>query len=286
MELRPLRADDAPRVRLVAHWAFNDLDQRKGRTPTPWADARQQWFERRLRHLLATDPDRQWVAADGEDVVGAAVASVREGLWGLSLLVVRPGTQSAGLGRRLMDAALGEHAGPGVICASDDGRALRRYALGGFALHPCLEGAGRADLGAAIRDARVVEGVDPEFADDVDRAVRGYAHGPDHAFLQAGEGAALRYDGGARRGYAYAGDTGHLSLVAATEPAVAQALLWAVLARHVEAGVDSSVGFVTGGQQWAMEVLVAARLRLTVDGATCWRGMPEPAAYLPNGALL
>lgn len=284
--LRPMRTDETELVPALARATFDDLDRRRGRTPQPVSETRRVWFARRTQHLLDTDPERQIVALDGHDLVGAAMATMREGLWALSLLVVRPGTQSTGLGRRLIDAALDRHTGPGAICASDDSRALRRYAAAGFALHPCLEGSGRADLSGAVVDVRVADGVDPDFADAVDRVARGHGHGPDHAFLRERSTTALRYEEGERRGYAYAQDDGHVALVAASEPAVAQALLWAVLARHVETGVDSTVGFVTGGQQWAMDVLVAARLRLTVDGAVCWRGMPEPTAYLPNGALL
>lgn len=283
--LRPMRTDEADLVPALARATFDDLDRRKGRTPTPVSETRRVWFARRTQHLLATDPGRQLVAIDGQEIVGAAMATMREGLWALSLLVVRPGTQSTGLGRRLIEAALDGHTGPGAICASDDGRALRRYAAAGFALYPCLEGSGRADLSGAVVDVRVTDGADPDFADGVDRVARGHGHGPD-AFLQERTTIALRYSDGGRRGYAYAQDDGHVALVGATEPAVAQVLLWAVLGRHVELGVESTVGFVTGGQQWAMDVLVAARLRLTVDGAVCWRGMPEPTAYLPNGALL
>ena len=44
----------------------------------------------RLRHLLATDPGGCWVADDGARSPAPALALVREGVWGLSLLVVRP----------------------------------------------------------------------------------------------------------------------------------------------------------------------------------------------------
>jgi GNAT superfamily N-acetyltransferase len=67
-------------------------------------------LRRLLAHLLSTDPDRFWVATvrdagGGEQLAGFASATVREGLWFLAMLFVRPGIQAAGLGQALMDRA-------------------------------------------------------------------------------------------------------------------------------------------------------------------------------------
>src|SRR5262245_17417519 len=63
-------------------------------------------LKRLLGHLLATDPARFWVAVDGEGAIcGFASASVREGLWFLAMLFVRPGLQGDGIGGALMDRA-------------------------------------------------------------------------------------------------------------------------------------------------------------------------------------
>jgi GNAT superfamily N-acetyltransferase len=63
-------------------------------------------LRRLLAHLLATDPDRFWVAVDATgDVVGFSAASVRDGLWFLAMLFVLPGTQARGIGQALMDHA-------------------------------------------------------------------------------------------------------------------------------------------------------------------------------------
>jgi GNAT superfamily N-acetyltransferase len=285
IELRPLRREEAGLVQPLPAAAFADLDLRMGRSPPPWTEERCAWFDRRVEHFLAHDPDRQFVAVRDGELVGVAMASVREGLWGLSLLVVLPGIQSAGLGRRLMDAALGSHDGRGVIVASDDGRALHRYAAAGFALYPCLEATGRADLAAYVADAHVHGGVEPGFADAVDRVARGAGHGPDHELL-ATRGFALRYEDGVRRGYAYVGDGGWIGLLAGTDEAAASALLWAALARLADSGTEVVLDHLTGGQPWATDIAVASRLRLKLGGAVCWRGMPEPRAYLPSGALL
>jgi predicted N-acetyltransferase YhbS len=286
IEVRLLQPDEAPQVQPVTAAAFAGLDRDRRRPVTAWTDERREWFGRRVRHFLAHDPDLQWVAVQDGRFVGVAMASLRDGLWGLSLLVVRPDTQSAGVGRRLIDAALGDHTGRGVICASDDGRALRRYAAAGFDVHPCLVLRGVPDAAGFPTDPAVREGVDREFADAVDVAVRGAGHGPDHDLLQGGRGFGLTYDAGGRRGYCYSGDGGWVSLVAGTDQDVATALLAEALRRHAAAGVSVTVSHVTGGQQWALRVGLAARLTIAIDGAVCWRGMPEPTAYLPSGALL
>ena len=104
MELRPMGEPDVAAVHEVA----------RPRSPrwTGAAGARRGRPARRLgapriRRLIATDPGGAWVAETPDGALaGAALALVREGLWGLSLLVVDPGRQSAGVGRALLDRAL------------------------------------------------------------------------------------------------------------------------------------------------------------------------------------
>lgn len=61
---------------------------------------------RLLGHTLRTDPERYWVAIDGDDAVaGFSSATVREGLWFLAMLFVRPALQGRGVGEGLMDRA-------------------------------------------------------------------------------------------------------------------------------------------------------------------------------------
>ena len=66
-------------------------------------------------------------------MVGAALALEREGLWGLSLLVVSPALQSQGVGRALLERTL-EYAGGGergaVILASPDHAGAARLRAG------------------------------------------------------------------------------------------------------------------------------------------------------------
>lgn len=295
-DLRPLTAADAEAVHALATVTFEDLDARlgpqpaSGAPPPPPAAA-----HGRIRHLAGTDPGGAILAIRDGEVVGAVLALVREGVWGLSLLIVHPRVQSAGLGRELLAEALvhGDRAGAhgGIILASDDARALRAYSRAGFDLHPTVcahgrpqpvaapAGCGRSPLGAAVRPGGPD---DLPLTEAVDRAVRGAAHGTDIlAMLDAGLEMLVLPD----RGYAtHRG--GELKLLAALDAAAATDLLRAFLSR-VPAGQGTLVDFLTARQQWAIGPLLGARLDVRVSGAVFLRGELGPMTpYVPSGAYL
>jgi GNAT superfamily N-acetyltransferase len=285
--VRPLVAADMEAAGLLAQAAFDDLD----RQLRPWrpADApagRTHAFVSR-GHFLDTDPDGQWVAEapDGE-VVGAASAIVTEGLWGLSLLAVRPGHQDAGIGRRLLERALQtlEGARGGIIISSPDPRAITAYARAGFDLHPTLAATGR------LRRDRLdpPAGVRPGDADDlplterVDRVVRGAAHGRHLlAALEAGAGLLV-----SDRAYALT-RRAQVTMVAAEDPAAAAEILRGALLSLPEDAEEVEFSWLTSSQQWAVEVGLAAGLRFRPTGPICTRGDVGPMTpYLPSGAYL
>jgi GNAT superfamily N-acetyltransferase len=283
--LRPLTADDAEAVYPVQVAAFDDLAQRFNLPPHPPGDPAPGLA--RIRHLARTDPQGAWLAAEDDGtVVGAALALVREGLWGLSLLVVKPGHQSSGTGRALLEATLGYADGTrgAVILASEDARALRVYANAGFALHPAFDAAGELRRPPAA-PSTVREGRWPEDRALVDAAGR-HARGASHAgevpvWLEAGM-RLLVHDGG---GFAMWGDGGVRAL-AATDDTIAADLLRAVLAA-APAGEDFALSFMSAAQQWAMRVALDAGLQLRPGGAVAVRGEVGPLhPYLPSGAYL
>ena len=106
----------------------------------------------RFRRLLDTDPGGAWVAERDGALAGAALALLREGLWGLSLLVVDPPAQCAGAGPRAAARAPGRY-GDGargrVILSSPDPRAMRAYARLGLDAAPVRVAAKGAPRGVA-----------------------------------------------------------------------------------------------------------------------------------------
>jgi hypothetical protein len=170
----------------------------------------------------------------------------------------------------------------GIVLASPDPRALRAYARAGFTLHPSLTATGVPRNPMACADVRPFESADHDLAAAVDGAVRGAPHGADLDALAAGGNELLTLPG---RGYA-AHLAGTVKTIAAFDDEAAAALLRTVLAR-MPAGKEADVSWLTGAQQWAIDVAVAARLELRFGGAVCLRGDVGPfRPYLPGGAYL
>jgi GNAT superfamily N-acetyltransferase len=270
--------------------SFGDLDRRQGVEPRTITDDMRKAFYERHRHFLRHDPGGSWVATQDGRVIGVALALRRETLWGLSLLVVDPGAQSAGTGRLLLDASLtyAEGCDRASILSSKDPRAMRAYATSGFDLHPQVVGTG-VPHGAALPaiHGRVRDGSfrDAEWADQIDRAVRGAARGPDHPRLAADMAMFVANDvDGA--GYAYVRNHGEVATIAATDDETATALLWRCLAHTIDLGEPATVPHVNGGQQWAIRTSYLARLTVEPTGPVFYRGMAPPPSYLPSGAYL
>ena len=214
-----MRDADVEAVEALATLTFEDLDRRRGVPPPP--RSRVTGGQVRMRRVLTTDPAGCWVA-DGPDggLAGAALAIVREGVWGLSMFVVRPGLQSAGLGGALLRRALDHGAGTrgGIILSSPDPRALRVYRRAGFALHPVVSAAGVPGGMAEAPGVRAFTAADHAMAAAVDRRARGAAHGGDLDAIAEAGGELLALPG---RGYAGHRDGKLIVLAAADEEAAA-----------------------------------------------------------------
>ncbi len=244
----------------------------------------QRWRER-VAHPLTTDPDGCFVAERGARVVGAVQALRRERVWCLSLLTVQPDAQSAGLGRMLLARALsyGPDTDAGLIPSSSDPRALRLYALAGFALRPAFDAVGAIDRRSLPRpDHQVREGgpADLDALAAISRDVRGGPHTRELEFA-LGWGARLLRLGD--RGFAVAVPGRGVWLLVARDEQAASSLLWAALALIGETE-QPVVRWMTADQQWAIEVVLRAGLQLTPFGALCVRGRPGPLRpFLPSG---
>ena len=274
---------DVASVRAAWAEAFDALRARSGLPPDGHTEESAAREDRRIRHLLTTDPEGSWVAERAGTVVGGAQALRREGLWVLAHLGVSPGAQGGGLGRNLLEKTLtyGSRDEPGLILSSRDPRAISSYALAGFRLHPTVTARGvvkRAGLGA-VENVRKGSANDLERAAMIDRTRRGAAHGPDLQHMLGGGAEMLVVED---RGYVvHAG--GRPLVLAAIDADVAGRLLTAALA---EAPADAmlEINWVTAEQHWAITIAVAAGLDLQPHGPVMVRGAPGPLApYLFSG---
>ena len=288
MNIRPMTEADVAASQELAAIAFNALDVDMHREPAPLTPQRMARGRQRIAHLQQTDPGGAWVAESGGELAGVALALEREGVWGLSLLVVTPAHQSAGVGRELLDAALsyGESCRGWIILSSDDPRALRRYARAGFALLPALHAVGTiASPLPTLGRVRIGSLDDLDLCAVASRHVRGAAHTVDiPALIDIGSTLWVCDD---QRGVGFAtAREGTPSIVAATAPAVAADLLRAALS-DTPPGGEITVESITHAQQWAIEVLLEAGLSLRSTGAVFVQGDVGPMApYLPSGAYL
>lgn len=282
-----MRGDDVPVAEEISNDAFYDVELRTCRAGNPDPERRSparsgRWIARTQR-LLDTDAGGAWVAEDETGVVGFATSVVREGLWLLITFAMRPGRQGEGIGKRLLDAAeeYGRSCDRGMLAASDDPLALRRYHRSGFALYPQLIFRGTVDRSALPAVDGIREGTDDdlEWIDDLDRSLRGGPHGPDHAHLRATGRMIVTTD---RTGYAYTYASDACALVAGRDEETATQLLWECLAGATD---EFEISHVTTANPWAIDVAMAARLSMSTSGYLAVRGMSPPAPYIHNGAL-
>ncbi len=285
--------DDIPDVETVTADAFYDLDVRTKPGDWPAPERRNparasQWGDR-MTHLITHDGPGCWVAVDDDGrVFGVVAALVREGMWGLSTYAVRPGLQTRGAGKQLLEAALthGPSDGPGIICSSNDVKAIRRYRLAGFDVHPTMLMWGHIVRAAFPSDIDVREGglEDVELLDEIDRASRGAGHGVDHPVMMD-QHRLLVSERGASRGYAYLYETGGPYLLAATDLDAAERTLWAALAA-ADPEVPTFFNYLTAQHGWAIDVGLRAGLELHNRGFLALRGMAPTATYLPSAHFL
>ena len=290
--IRPMRPEDVAACETISSRAFHELDRRTFRRdwpdPEPRPPHRTEAWHTRTRHLLTTDPGGCWVAEAEGEVVGFATSLVRELMWILASYAVAPGLQGQGLGRGLLDAALHHGRGclRGMLNASEDPQALRRYALAGFRLQPQMLLHGTVDRSVlpVVRHVRDGTPGDRDLLDSLDRRTRGAAHGPDHEVL-AGELRLLVTDRPAGSGYAYVNASGAPVLLAASSRRTAASLTWEALAAS-DPDVPVGISHVSAANDWAVEVAMQARLAVWSHGFLALRRMQDPAPYVPHPTLL
>ncbi len=216
-------------------------------------------------------------------MVGFATSAVRDKTWILATYAVRPHLQARGIGKQLLDAAL--HHGRGclraMLSSSADPRAVRRYRLAGFSLHPQMYLRGTVDRSAipvgpgtmggwvSARSVRARRATPTCWSRSTDRRAAPPTAPTTPTCRRAGACWSPTPPPGP--GYAYVDSAGGLSLLAASNRTAATRLLWTVLADGPEEAV---VPHVTAANEWAIDVAMAARLEVHT-GATshcaAWR---------------
>ncbi|WP_082748846.1 GNAT family N-acetyltransferase [Nocardioides jensenii] len=290
--VRPAREADLEAMSRLTARSYHELDvrtrQRDWPDPEMRSPGRSNHWIRRTHHTLHTDPEGCWVAEAEGEIVGCAVSRVRELMWILASFAVAPGLQGQGIGEQLLAAALHHGRGclRGMLAASADPGAVRRYRLAGFSLHPQMFLTGVVNRDALPLVERVREGSagDIDLMNSLDRRTRGAAHLSDHdVLLEQFRLIVIDQPGG--QGYAYVDETGAPALVAASTRRTAADLVWEALA-STRPGSTVSVSHVTAANEWAVDVGMAARLSLHQSGYLCLRGMKPPTPYLHHGSLL
>jgi hypothetical protein len=319
----------------TATWKVS-IDDYQGRLSQPPMPADLAPLRRLLVHTLATDPARFWVATRtgapagsraGEapsEVVGFASATLREGLWFLSMLFVRPGLQGAGVGRALMDLA--QAGGSSLPVPGPDDpldSAIHTWGMCTDAVQPISNGLyarrgmlprvpiwrlfGEVRRAAALPElpstleAVPFESVVTEAADGhrrlaalvdaLDRELIGAAHPVDHAYLrrEGRTGFLVRERGSPTMpalGYVYGSSGGRLGPMGALDPALHPALLGVAIRRTPMLGAIAS--WVPGTADRATRALLDAGLRYDgFPGLVCWSEPDHPFdRYLPTSLAL
>jgi ribosomal protein S18 acetylase RimI-like enzyme len=170
------------------------------------------WTRRRpLFEHLARTAAYFWVAEQDGSVIGYARSIARDGVLELTEFFVRPGHQSAGVGRELLAHAFpSDDARHRVIVATTDARALGRYLRAGVYPRFPIYYLGRAPETVSVpTDLEITPITDAAGALPVlarlDRAILGHSRHADHAWLLEVAQGYLYRRAGQPAGYGYVG---------------------------------------------------------------------------------
>ena len=272
LRIRPGTMADNEACAAVLVQAINDLGRRNGSIDEASAlDLAVGWPRWRsfLDHVAATAAEF-WVAEDGGGtIIGYARSIDRGGVFELTEFFVRPGVQSQGLGRQLLERAFPRDRGDlRVIIATTDIRALSRYMRAGVVPRFPV-----ATFSGQSREVALVDGLDVEPLDldrdtdavnAIDDVVLGHRREPDHRwFATEREGHRYLRDG-RMVGYGYvarpgrAGNGPFVVLEASDLPAV---MSHAERRRH-ELGADETEFEVALHNRTALDHLLGRGYRM------------------------
>jgi GNAT superfamily N-acetyltransferase len=277
------------------------------------------------RFLVAVRPAGSGPGSSHEVIVGFAIAAQREHVWYLSQLYVLPDEQGCGIGRALMTQILPAAAPEPAAAPDTEGARAAGSALDGTAsidrrpgvLAMCTDAAQPVSNGLYSRFgivprspvlnlvgvpdpsalARLPAGIEAVPLDDgdpgatteaIDRAVLGYAHAADHAYLRASGrmGFVYRSDDGLPVGYGYSSEAGRFGPVALLDETLTASVLGHLMSAIRPRGITSV--WVPGDNDRAMVALLRAGLRIEgFPALLCWtRSFAQFERYLPASLAL
>jgi GNAT superfamily N-acetyltransferase len=243
--IRRGRPRDAEACHEVMWASVTDLGTRQG---TPLQGSVADWWtgNASLQRFLAAHVAEWWVAEEsrGGSLIGYARAIERGGLFELTEFFVLPASQSAGIGRALLERAFPLGRGDvRSIIATLDVRALSRYFRAGTVARFPMLSLGGAPSETQMNSDLIPQPVDADSDEDrrdlaaIDRSVLEYAR--DEAeirwLLETREGYLYRRDGRSA-GFAFVGKSG-AGPVAALDAADLPAILVHLESRAVAAGI-------------------------------------------------
>jgi GNAT superfamily N-acetyltransferase len=314
---RPLVPADIDACLEIFYAASEDLHARQGQPVLPRNPRR---LRALFEHLVATDPERAWVAQshdaphgemDGEPV-GFGMAHRRGHHWFLAFLFVMPEWQGRGIGRELLERCLPsatersriavcvesvQPVSTGLYATLGMTPRVPLYVMTGSLEADALSGAGSAVGGLEAVAFEALAGRGPaghaQLADQVgalDRELLGYERPEEHRFWRALESKGFLYFRPGQSepaAYGYVEGSGRIGPVAVREAALLPHVLGLLVRAVKPLGGWQLV--VPGPAREAWLPLIRAGLR--IDGAPAiysasWDGPPFDR-YLPlNFALL
>ncbi len=213
---RPGTVADSYAIFLLFEESLADLIRRFGQTEaTSWSDAEalaRTWVERQsLYDYLARSAEHFWVAEQAGEMIGFARSVFHDGVRELTEFFVKPATQSARVGRELLQRAFpAEGARHRLIIATLDMRAQARYLKTGvYPYYPLYYFGREPRLVTVATDLQMVPlAAAPEIFDTlaaIDRAIIGFRRDADHQWLMGDRAGFMLLRQGQPVGYGYTG---------------------------------------------------------------------------------
>lgn len=299
VRIRPARPRDLAVCAGIAVRSIRDMIRRQGERPPHFQEHDFLLF---FRHALATDPKGFQVAISRGRIVCFGIAVLRDNTHFLAQFFALPGSQSQGIGRRVLARVFEEPRPPAravrTVVASLDLRAqalylkfgmLPRTMLYNVSGPPKAPSSTRLELrqvGPTGRSTPRARALAARF----DRPLRGARRDEDYRFWFSAVPGTRFFEArhrGTTVGYVLIRGNGVIGPGGVRDRSLSGALLSAALARARELGVKKVTVWIPGLNEGALRAAFAAGLK--VEFVTVWmssREIGDLAAYIPSGGVL